>query len=159
MYGMTSIMGAYLLAYDKYKAADFIFEQDLDSGKFPYSTILLPNPYLISQHQFANLKKWVAAGGKLITEARFGQKDENGHLYPKPLIEELMGVTYDHGEQTADGFLDVIEGRPAKPQLIEKKIGLGKVIYANFSLFSILRKGKKKWQSTDILIRKIKNSL
>ena len=159
LYGLTSIQGAYQLAFDKYKAADFIFEQDLDSGKLPYKTILLPNPYLLSRKQFENLKKWVAAGGKLITEARFGQKDENGHLYPKPLIEELLGVVYDHGEQTTDGFLDVIEGKSRKPRIIEKKLGKGKVVYANFSLFSLTRKQKPAWKSAKALIAKIKHTL
>jgi beta-galactosidase len=144
MYGMTSIQGAYQLVFDKYKAADFIFEQDIDSGKLPYKTLLLPNPYLLSKKQFENLKKWVAAGGKLITEARFGLKDENGHLYEKPLLEELLGVVWDHGETTKDGFLDVLAGKLKKPQIIEKKIGKGKVVYANYSLFLGISKGNKK---------------
>jgi beta-galactosidase len=157
--GLTSIQGAYQLAFDKYKAADFIFEQDLDFGKLPYKTILLPNPYLLSRKQFENLKKWVIAGGKLITEARFGQKDENGHLYPKPLIEDLMDITYDHGEQAGDGFLDVIAGKLRKPQLIEKKIGKGKVVYANFNLFSLAKKEKPAWKNAKALVGKIKRSL
>jgi hypothetical protein len=138
---------------------DFIFEQDLESGVLPYKTILLPNPYLLSKKQFANLKKWIERGGKLITEARFGLKDENGHLYPKPLMEDLLGVVYDHGEVNVDGFKDQLAGRSKKYQLIERKIGRGKVIYANFSLFAIARKGKSKWRNTATLIRKIKNSL
>ncbi|OGC13049.1 hypothetical protein A3D23_00045 [candidate division WOR-1 bacterium RIFCSPHIGHO2_02_FULL_53_26] len=167
MYGMTSIRGAYQLAYDKYKAADFIFEQDLEAGNLPYSSLLLPNPYLLSLKQFSNLRKWISRGGTLITEARFGLKDENGHLYQSPLSEKLLGLTYDRNEITEDGFLDVFEGKGRKHQLIEKKIGKGKVLYANFNVFSLIRKesrqarskGKKKWQSTDTLIRKIKNSL
>ncbi|MDD5594072.1 MAG: beta-galactosidase, partial [Candidatus Margulisbacteria bacterium] len=135
MYGLNSIQGAYFLAYAKNKVAEFIFEQDLTSGKLPYKTILLPNPYLLSRLQFKNLKNWVAAGGTLITEARFGQKDENGHLYQQPLVEELLDKVYDHGEITKNGFLDVLEGKGKKPQIITKKLGKGKVVYANFSLF------------------------
>ncbi|MBN3033490.1 MAG: beta-galactosidase [Candidatus Saganbacteria bacterium] len=147
MCGMNSIQGAYQLAYDRYRGADFIFEQDLTEGKLPYETVLLPNPYLLSRKQFANLKKWVAAGGQLITEARFGLKDENGHLYPKPLLEELLGVVWDHGEVNENGFLDVIEGKPAKPQIIVKKLGKGKIVYANYSLFMSIRRGNKKFLS------------
>jgi len=159
MYGLDSISGAHLLVHKKTKLVDFIFEQDLESGVLPYKTILLPNPYLLSKKQFANLKKWIERGGKLITEARFGLKDENGHLYPKPLMEDLLGVVYDHGEVNVDGFKDQLAGRSKKYQLIERKIGRGKVIYANFSLFAIARKGKSKWRNTATLIRKIKNSL
>ena len=147
MYGLMSIQGAYQLAHAKYKGADFIFESDLTEGKLPYETILLPNPYLLSRKQFENLKKWITAGGKLITDARFGLKDENGHLYQKPLLEELLGVVWDHGEIKEEGFLEVIEGKPAKPQIIEKKLGKGKVVYANYSLFMNVRKGNKKFAS------------
>ena len=119
----------------------------------------MPNPYLISKKQYQNLKNWIAAGGTLVTEARFGLKDENAHLYPKPLLEELIGITYDHGEITEDGFLDVLEGYPKKYQIIERKLGRGKIVYANFSLFLIIKKGASKWQSTGTLIREIKNML
>jgi len=159
MYGLMSIQGAYQLASHKHEAIDFIFEQDIEAGKLPYETILLANPYLLSKKQYEKLKFWVMQGGKLITDARFGMKDENAHLYPVPLIEDLLNVTYDHGEVNSDGFLDVLEGYPRKYQIIERKIGKGKVVYANFSLFSIIRKGKGKWQNTEGLIRKIKSSL
>lgn len=160
-HALESASGAYQLVYNKKKKelVDFVFDQDLESGRFPYRTVLLPNPYLLSRRQHENLKKWVAGGGHLITEARYGQKDENGHLYPKPLLEDLLGVTYDHGEITVDGFLDVIAGKPRKYFILEKKIGRGKVSYANFSLFLTIRKGASKWQNTATLIKTIKNSL
>ncbi|MFA5113384.1 MAG: alpha-amylase family protein [Candidatus Margulisiibacteriota bacterium] len=159
LHGMMSIQGAYQLAAKKHKLIDFIFEQDLTAGNIPYRTLLLPDPYLLSKQQFANLKKWVAQGGTLITESRFGLKDENGHLYPNPLLEALLGVTWDHGEMNADGFLDVLAGHPKKNLLITKKIGRGKVLYANFSLFSVIQKGASKWRNTATLIKTIKNTL
>jgi beta-galactosidase len=145
MHGILSLQGAYQLASGKHKMIDFIFEQNLTSGELPYRTILLPNPYLLSTKQFANLRRWVEKGGTLITEARFGLKDENAHLYPNPLLEALLGVVWDHGEITKDGFLDVIQGHSRKEQLITKKIGKGKVIYANFSLFLNPKKKAGKW--------------
>ncbi|MDD5382806.1 MAG: hypothetical protein PHH60_04030, partial [Candidatus Margulisbacteria bacterium] len=78
-------------------------------------------------------------------EARFGLKDENGHLYPQPLIEDLLGIVYDHTVPTPSGFLDSLERKPKRPQVITKKIGKGKVVYANFSLFLAIRNKKKKW--------------
>jgi beta-galactosidase len=146
LYGFNSALGAYRLVYREDRPIDFLQERHLNAGKLNYKTIIFPNPYLISQKQYQNLKKFVAGGGTLITDARFGLKDENAHLYPRPLVEDLLGVAYDHCEVTPDGFLDVFEGRPGKPQLIEKKIGKGKVICANFSLFSLIRKGSKQAQ-------------
>ena len=156
---MHSAAGAYQLAYEENKPIDFLQERHLNEGKLHYKVILFPNPYLLSEKQYLQLKKFVVAGGTLITDARFGLKDENGHLYPNPLLENLLGVTYDHTEITPHGFLDVLEGRPKKPALIEKKIGKGRVAYANFSLFLNVKKGERKWQNTGTLIKKIKSML
>ncbi|MFH1387462.1 MAG: alpha-amylase family protein [bacterium] len=145
MYGLFSVNGAYSLVYKKGQLIDFIFEQDLEIGNFDYKTLLLPNPYTLSLSQYKNLKSFVENGGTLITDARFGQKTENAHLYLKPLIEDLLGVTYDHGEVIKEGFLDIIKGYTKKPQLITKKVGKGKVVYANFSLFLAINQGSKKW--------------
>ena len=144
VHNMDSTAGAHMAIY-KGKPIDFIFEKDIDAGKLPYKTILMPNPYLISKKQYANLKKWIKAGGTLITEARFGVKDENGHLYPNALMEDLLGVDYQYTEPDKNGFVDGLKGKPKKYQIITKKIGKGKAIYANFSLFLAVRKGSKKW--------------
>lgn len=152
LHGLLSVQGAYIAASGGGKVPlDFIFEQDLESGNLPClpatagSSLLLPNPYLLSLQQYGNLKKWVINGGTLITEARFGLKDENGHLYLKPLLEDLLGVVYDHTEITKAGFLDVLAGKPKKKQVIKKKLGKGRVIYANFSLSLEIKNGNKKW--------------
>lgn len=150
LYTLFSISGAHRSAAQG-KPIDFIFEQDLDTGNLPYKTILIPNPYLLSERQYANLKKWMKAGGTLITDARFGLKDENGHLYPKPLMEDLLGVVYEYTEPTPKGFIDGLRGKPKKAQIIRKKIGKGKIIYANFSLFLEIKNGNKKWRQ---LVRK-----
>ncbi|MEE8637928.1 MAG: beta-galactosidase trimerization domain-containing protein, partial [Candidatus Margulisiibacteriota bacterium] len=145
MYSLHSMSGAHLAVYKKGKTIDFIFERDLDSGDLPYQTILVPNPYLLSKKQYNNLKKWINAGGTLIAEARFGLKDENGHLYPNPLLEDLLGVIYEYTEPTRKGFLDSLKGKPKRSQITVKKIGKGKVIYANFSIFLEIKNGSKKW--------------
>ncbi len=145
MYSMHSMSGAHLAVYQKGKPVDFIFERDLDSGRLPYRTILVPNPYLLSRKQYNNLKKWISDGGTLITEARFGLKDENGHLYPNPLLEDLLGIAYEYTEPTRKGFLDSIKGKAKRPQIIASKIGKGRVVYANFSIFLEIRNGNKKW--------------
>ncbi|MDD5594071.1 MAG: hypothetical protein PHG97_04985, partial [Candidatus Margulisbacteria bacterium] len=60
---------------------------------------------------------------------------------------------YDHGEITKNGFLDVLEGKGKKPQIITKKLGKGKVVYANFSLFLKIKTGSRK------LLAQLKKSL
>jgi beta-galactosidase len=170
MYTLHSLSGAHLSAFKSKEPVDFIFERDLDSGNLPYKTILMPNPYLLSKKQYNNLKKWVSRGGTLITEARFGLKDENGHLYPNPLMEDLLGIEYEYTEPTRDGFLDVvaelalqnIKGKASfaptkfkkKKSILIKKIGKGKAIYANFSIFLEIRNGNRKWLNA--VRRKIK---
>ncbi|NQT29489.1 MAG: beta-galactosidase [Candidatus Saganbacteria bacterium] len=151
MHTLNSMAGAYQAVYKKGKPIDFIFEMDLDSGKLPYKVILLPNPYLLSCQQYNNLKKWVKNGGRLITEARFGLKDENGHLYEKPLMEDLLGIKYEYTEPTRKGFLDGIKGKRKRPQIITKKIGKGSVVYANFSLFLEIQQGSRRLKK---LVRK-----
>jgi len=158
MHGLLSVQGAHRAASKEGKVPlDFYFEQDLAAGNLACQTLILPNPYLLSQKQYKNLKKWISNGGTLITEARFGLKDENGHLYPNPLMEDLLGAKHDRTEITPDGFIDVFVGQPKKEKIIQKKIGKGKVVYANFSLFLKIKKGNKQWKSTDILTKKIKN--
>ena len=156
MHTLFSIEGAYKAVYPK--PVDFIFEQDLDKGELPYKTILMPNPYLLSMKQYNNLKNWIKDGGTLITEARFGLKDENGHLYPNPLLEDLLGIVYDHTEVTKDGFLDTVKNVEAnfsspkngglktaatKKKITTKKLCKGKVVYANYSLFLEIKNGLK----------------
>lgn len=145
MHTLHSMAGAYQAVYKKDKPLDFIFERDLDSGKLDYKVILMPNPYLLSRKQYINIKKWINDGGTLITEARFGLKDENAHLYPNPLMEDLLSVTYEYTVPTPRGFLDGLKGKAKRAQIIAKKIGKGKVVYANFSIFLEIQRGNRRW--------------
>ncbi|MFA5183205.1 MAG: alpha-amylase family protein [Syntrophales bacterium] len=147
MHAILSIGGAHSVLFQKGEPADFIFERELDSGNLPYKVILMPNPYLLSKKQYDNLKKWINTGGKLITEARFGLKNEMGHLYEHPLMEDLVGVKYEFTEPKPAGFLDGLQGKPRTEQVFTKKIGKGQAIYANFSLFLQIKNGNKKWAS------------
>src|SRR3989339_35360 len=146
MHQMMSAYGAHKVVYKKDRCVDFIFDEDLEAGNLSYKTILLPNPYLLSIKQFNNLTKWVKNGGTLITEGRFGLKDENGHLYQTPLLERLLDVTFEFVEPDPcpKGFFVGLEGKARKQQIITKKIGQGKVVYANFSLFLEIQNGNKK---------------
>jgi beta-galactosidase len=165
MYGIFSLTGAHKSVWNYYNPVSFIFERQLENSKLPFETIILPNPYLLKDKAAKLLRKFVYDGGTLITEARFGLKDENGHLYEKPLMESMLDIKYDHTEiidhtigistldVKAEGFRDIIEegscdviarfddGHPA---IIEKKIGKGKVVMATFSMFLTMMKDENK---------------
>jgi beta-galactosidase len=166
MHGLMSVEGAHRSLWNYHNPVSFIFERQLESGKtLPHEAILLPNPYILKEKSEKLLRKFIFDGGILITEARFGLKNGNGHLYERPLMEDLFGVKYDHTEiidkemkipslnSVAVGFRDVINAddntviakfEDGHPALIEKQIGKGKVYYAAFSLFmSISAYGNK----------------
>lgn len=157
MHGILSITGAHKALWNYHNPVSFIFEKHLEAGKtLPYEAILLPNPYLLKDRSAKLLRKFIFDGGVLITEARFGLKNENGHMYEKPLMEGLLDVKYDHTEiidsemkisalnVKAAGFRDIVDPDGNKviaafddgnPAIIEKRIGKGRIIYAAFSLF------------------------
>ncbi|MBI5699953.1 beta-galactosidase [Candidatus Saganbacteria bacterium] len=156
-FSLNSIAGAYRLLWDKKVPASFVFDKELEQGELKCKVLLLANPYLLSRKQFENLLAFVKAGGTLVTESRFGLKDENAHLYPKPLLEELLNIKHLYTQimdnrlplpktkAEAWGFQDVLAGCE-KPAIIRKKLGKGKIVYATFSLFgSVL-----KWKGKDI---------
>jgi len=166
MYGMLSTNGAHKALWNYHNPASFIFEKDLEAGKvLPFEAILLPNPYILKDKAAKLLRKFVYDGGVLITEARFGLKNENAHLYEKPLMEGLLDIKYDHTETIdtevkisalnakAVGFRDIVDPNgnnviasfdDGHPAIIEKRIGKGKVIYASFSLFLSILKDENK---------------
>jgi len=160
MYGLNSIAGAHRIIWDLFNPCDFIFET-LDN-LHRYKVILLPNPYLLSKKQADSLTEFVKKGGVLITEARFGLKNEFAHLYEKPLMEDILGVKYDHTTPAekklklnkfgtkVHGFRDYINAAnngviakfsDGKPAIIEKIIGKGRFVYFAFSLFITLGSG------------------
>ncbi len=163
MYTLHSITGAYKLIWNHYNPVDFIFERTLEVGNLPYNVIFLPNPYVLKEKHAKVLRKYVYDGGILITEARFGLKDEFAHLYEKPLSENFFDIIYDHTQiieekvlipelqAAAYGFRDIIKAESGilssfedgYPAMVEKKIGKGKVLYATFSLFYSCLKEEK----------------
>mgnify|MGYP000954789939 CR=1 FL=1 len=159
-HGLDSCQGAYQVLWNYYNPSAFIFESHLEKGEMPYNVILLPNPYVLTRAQAQNLIKFVESGGTLVTESRFGTKNENAHLHETPLLEEMLGISSEHIETIDDrvyipklrcwayGFRDLIhtetehlmEYKDGLPAFIEKKIGNGKVLYATFSLFMSIGK-------------------
>lgn len=161
-FGNNSIVGAYRLLYEEKITPDFIFDQDL-SRLNDYKVIFLTNPYLLGHEEYKKIKMFVENGGILVSDSRFGLKDEHSTLYQKPFLEEFLGVEHlyteiietelkiNDSESKAFGFRDVIKPKDSvvlfsyedkHPALIEKNIGRGLVIYSTFSLFSSFLKSK-----------------
>ncbi len=159
-HGIDSCQGAYQVLWNYYNPAAFIFERHLEENDLPYEIILLPNPYLMKKKHIDNLRSYVEKGGILVTEARFGAKNENGQLHENNNLYDLLEVTSDHIETIDDriylpklrcyayGFRDLIQAptdslisyKDKYPAFIEKKIGKGKILYATFSLFMSIGK-------------------
>ncbi|MBI5700286.1 beta-galactosidase [Candidatus Saganbacteria bacterium] len=167
-YSNNSIAGAYRLTWQNNIHADFIFDKEFEEKIPPYKRLLLANPYLLSEKQFENIMEFVNNGGFLISECRFGLKDEHGHLYEKPLLERLLEVEHRYTEIIKDklfipksnsyacGFRDIVSVKDKKSvevmqkfedghhALLEAKIGKGHVIYATFQLFGSILKFENK---------------
>jgi len=160
MHGLDSIAGAHRLLWRYVDPTAFIFERTLSENTPPFEAVLLTNPYVLKEKDMKVLRKYVYDGGILITEARFGLKDEFARLFERPLSEKFFDVTYEKTEVINDAveieglpfkalgyrdFVSVKEGvllsyKDGRPALIEKKIGKGKALYATFSLFLSLIK-------------------
>ncbi|OGC03794.1 hypothetical protein A2276_08070 [candidate division WOR-1 bacterium RIFOXYA12_FULL_43_27] len=165
LFGLNSLAGAYKLVYPN--RADFIFEKQLEEEVPNCKVLLLANPYLLSEKQFENIKKFVNQGGILVSDSRLRLKDERGHLLPYPGAKDWVKFLYIATEiitakvglaklrAKPEGFRDLVDtdaGILAKyndgfPAIIEKNIGKGKVIYSTFSLFSSLRN----WENKNLL--------
>lgn len=155
-HGLDSCQGAYQILWNYFNPAAFVFERHFEEKLLPYKIILMPNPYILKKGHADNLIKFVEDGGILVTESRFGVKNEYGALHERQLIEDFLSVTSDHIETIDDrisipkirsyayGFRDLISSTESQilleyddgyPAFIEKNIGRGKVLYATFSLF------------------------
>ncbi len=160
-HGLDSCQGAYQVLWNYYNPASFIFESNLDKNDINrFSVILLPNPYVLTRNQAENLIEFVKSGGVLITESRFGAKNENAQLHEKPILQEFLGIKSEHIETIDDriylpkircwayGFRDLVfddndvllHYKDGFPAIIEKKIGGGKIIYSTFSIFMSIGK-------------------
>jgi len=154
-HGLDSCQGAYQVLWNYYNPAAFIFERHLEEGSLPFDIILLPNPYILKKKYAEVLLSYVGNGGTLVTEARFGAKNENAGLHEKPILDDFLKIKSHHIETIDDriyipklrswayGFRDLVEDdedtivkyKDGYPAFIERKVGKGKILYSTFSLF------------------------
>jgi len=83
-----SLVGYYQFFANQNVPVDFIHRQDLEKGDYAaYKLIILPYPLMLTRQAAASLEKFIAAGGKVLTEARPGWNDERGFA-----AEEIPGM-------------------------------------------------------------------
>jgi beta-galactosidase len=156
MHNLLSMAGAHKAVWNYFNPVTFINERHFENAKLPYEAVIIPNPYVLNDKAVKLLRKFIYDGGIVITECRFGLKNEFGHLYEHPLMDSMMEVKYDHTDivdwnlrisslgAKVVGFRDVVDAGDnnvlavyddGNPAFIEKRVGKGKIIMATFSLF------------------------
>ena len=85
--------GAWRAFFDNGIRADFVHVDDLtDSG---YKAVYLPYPLMLKDETVSTLRRWVEAGGRLISEACPGYFGQNGWVQPRQpgrALDELFGA-------------------------------------------------------------------
>ena len=93
--------GAYIGFYKNNIQADFVAVSDMDK----YDTLYLPYPVMMESATAQALKKWVEAGGTLISEgcpAYWGDRTRVGEVQPNLGLDELFGCRESYVEFTPD---------------------------------------------------------
>lgn len=74
-----SLVGYFKFFAEENIQVDFIHRQDLEKADdMSYKLIIFPYPLMLTRKAAANLEKFVAAGGKVLSEARLAWNDERG---------------------------------------------------------------------------------
>jgi beta-galactosidase len=84
------VQGAWQAFTDSNIQADIIKLKQIDN----YKVIYLPYPVALSDATVETIRKWVAAGGTLISEGCFGYLNDSAHALPVPLsrgADEMFG--------------------------------------------------------------------
>jgi beta-galactosidase len=129
-----SVMGAYRLLVDAGLPLEFIHEDEIEKSDVPdrLETLYHPMPAVISQVLAEQLEQWVAAGGRLVSEAAPGAYDERGwhrpFVPPQPLktafglrsletdaVSELIACCLRHAQFKGGWIRDIIRCDSAEP--------------------------------------------
>ncbi len=95
-----SVKGFFDMLYDANYPVDVISEHQLtEEALKDYDCVIAPFPYYIREHQAEALRKWVAEGGFLISEALFGSYIAETNLHSKEApgygFTEVFGAKED----------------------------------------------------------------
>lgn len=146
-YTLDSYSGAYRILWPQYTPADVVFDRQLAKGLVSksnnskkakniisnvgnkngllYEALILINPYILSDKQVDNLLDYVRRGGILITECRFGLKDERAWLRPRPALLRLLPEAKYERTEIIEGKLNFsLGGKTAGRKTGKKDSGL-----------------------------------
>lgn len=101
-----SMEGAYRAFWARNIQADWVHIDDIDH----YSRLYVPMPIMLSPRTAERLRRWVAAGGTLISEgcpAYFGDLGRVGTVQPNYGLDELFGARQTDVEFTPDLLMDL----------------------------------------------------
>ncbi len=92
------LLGTWLLLTERHVPFEFIFDNQLDAKSLQrYRTLVLPNAACLGDGAVAAIKKWVQAGGQLITTGATGTFDEWGEAVKTPGVERF-GIEAGRGD-------------------------------------------------------------
>lgn len=78
-----SLMGTYRAFLEDQIPVDFVSPADVDHGRLSqYKILFLPFPVMLSKNVAEGLKRYVAAGGTAVAEARLAWNNAQGHASP-----------------------------------------------------------------------------
>jgi beta-galactosidase len=78
-----SLMGAYRAFFEDQLPVDFVSPVDVDRGRLDqYKILFLPFPVMLSKDVAEGIKRYVAAGGTAVAEARLAWNDAQGDASP-----------------------------------------------------------------------------
>ena len=75
--GRDALLGYYKAFWFANYPVDFVHSDELDKP-LDYRVLYIPYPVILDEKACANIKRYIEAGGKVVTEALFAGKDENG---------------------------------------------------------------------------------
>jgi len=92
---LQSLLGYYRFFTEQNIPVDFIHRRDLENDDLSaYRLVIVPYPLMFTQKAADGLKKYVAAGGCVVSEARMAWNDERGFatsVIPGMGLEQIFG--------------------------------------------------------------------
>jgi beta-galactosidase len=113
-----SVMGAYRMLLDADLEPVFVHEDQIERGEVPTSLRAMyhPMPAVIGDGAVKNLSRWVAEGGRLVSEGAPGEYDARGchrHQLPPGELRDAFGVRAVEVDAITGALPFTLDGFPA----------------------------------------------
>lgn len=87
---LSCVFGAYAALFDKNIPCDIITKDEI---KY-YKTVIAPNYLVLTKEMKSSFSEYVAGGGTLILDGKFGMIDEEGRLRSEVFASDLTGIDW-----------------------------------------------------------------